>query len=87
MLDRQFSINLNHFTEELSKIFNSYSLTEQGNGKIGIQSFLKFIKEYGLVAKETTKLALDMPSIEIIYKQFSSKNFKVNFEQFLIVLR
>ena len=39
---------MNKYVDQLERIFNKYSLLEQGHGKIGVQSFLKFVKDYNI---------------------------------------
>ena len=72
-LDRKFALKLNEYLERLEQIFLSYSMMEQGQGRIGIQSFLKFIRFFEIVEKDCfsnkskkekeKEIAIDMTSV------------------------
>lgn len=69
--DRNFALNLNEYLNQLEIIFNSYSMLEQGQGKIGVISFHKFMKNH--------QFNIDQKSIELMFKS-KIKNSKIDFQ-------
>jgi len=55
-LDRKFALRLNEYLDQLEQVFLAYCLLDggvrQGQGRIGIQSFLKFIRQFEIMEKD-----------------------------------
>jgi hypothetical protein len=51
-LDRKFALRLNEYLDQLEQVFLAYCLLDGGASRIGLQSFLKFIRQFEIMEKE-----------------------------------